>query len=268
MTEQSGLDRLTGPIAFARVSSLGSFTAAARSLSISPSAVSKSVQRLEQRLGLRLLSRTTRSLTLTPEGQDLHERALRLLREAEEIEQAAVAARAETTGTLKIAASPPVGVHLLVPALPRLRERYPKLSTAWRLNDGFVDVIEERIDVALRIADPEDSRLISRRLAPHRLCAFASPDYLARRGTPHHPDELIDHDCVNFRFQNTGQVLRWPFCLGERTFEVVPQAGFVIDSSDPVLAALAAGSGLRASPTYFTPSHLLAVLLAPLPTKS
>ena len=86
MMEQIGLDRLTGLIAFARVASLGSFTAAARSLSISPSAVSKSVQRLEQRLDLRLFNRTTRSLTLTPEGQDLHERALRLLREAEEIE--------------------------------------------------------------------------------------------------------------------------------------------------------------------------------------
>jgi DNA-binding transcriptional LysR family regulator len=267
MTEQIGLDRLTGLIAFARVASLGSFTAAARSLSISPSAVSKSVQRLEQRLGLRLFSRTTRSLTLTPEGQDLHERALRLLREAEEIEQAAVAARAEPTGTLKIAASPPIGVHLLVPALPRLRERYPKLSIDLRLNDQFVDLIEERIDVAIRIADLEDSRLISRRLAPHRLCAFASPDYLARRGTPHHPDELIDHDCVNFRFQNTGQVLRWPFCLGERTFEVVPQAGLVIDSSDAVLAALAAGAGVGVSPTYLAASHVRAGLLVPVLTK-
>ena len=198
-------------------------------LSISPSAVSKSVQRLEQRLGLRLFSRTTRSLRLTPEGRDLHERALRLLHEAEEIEQAAVAARAEPTGTLKIAASPPVGLHLLAPALPQLLQRYPKLSIDLRLNDRFVDLIEEGIDVAIRVADIDYFRLISRRLAPHRLCAFASPKYLARRGTPHHPDELVNYDCVNFRFQNTGQVLRWSFCLGERTLEIVPKAGIVID---------------------------------------
>jgi DNA-binding transcriptional LysR family regulator len=267
VTEQIGLDRLTGLIAFARVASLGSFTAAARSLSISPSAVSKSVQRLEQRLDLRLFSRTTRSLTLTSEGRDLHERALRLLREAEGIEQAAVAARAEPAGTLKIAASPPIGVHVLVPALPQLRERYPKLSIDLRLNDRFVDLIEERIDVAIRIADLEDSRLISRRLAPHRLCAFAAPDYLARRGTPHHPDELIGHDCVNFRFQNTGQVLRWPFRLGGRTFEVVPQAGIVTDSSDGVLAALAAGAGIGISPTYMVASHVTAGLLVPVLAK-
>jgi DNA-binding transcriptional LysR family regulator len=229
--------------------------------------VSKSVQRLEQRLGLRLFSRTTRSLTLTPEGRDLHERALRLLREAEEIEQAAVAARAEPTGTLKIAVSPPVGVHLLVPTLPRLRERYPKLSIDLRLNDRFVNLIEDRIDVAIRIADLEDSRLISRRLAPHRLCAFASPDYLARRGTPHHPDELIGHDCVNFRFQNTGQVLRWSFCLGERALEIIPKAGIVIDSSDGVLAALAAGAGIGISPTYMVASHVTAGLLVPVLAK-
>jgi DNA-binding transcriptional LysR family regulator len=267
MTEQIGLDRLTGLMAFARVASLGSFTAAARSLSISPSAVSKSVQRLEQRLGLRLFSRTTRSLALTPEGRDLHERALRLLRDAEEIEQAALATRAEPTGTLKIAASPPVGLHLLAPALPQLRRRYPKLSIDFRLDDRFVDLIEEGIDVAIRVADLDDSRLISRRLAPHRLCAFASPDYLARRGTPHHPDELINHDCVNFRFQSTGQLLRWPFCLGERTLEVVPQAGIVIDSSDAVLAALAAGAGIGISPTYLTASHIRAGLLVPVLVK-
>jgi DNA-binding transcriptional LysR family regulator len=213
------------------------------------------------------LSRTTRSLTLTPEGRDLHERALRLLREAEEIEQAAVAARAEPTGTLKIAASPPVGLHLLAPALPQLRQRYPKLSIDLRLNDRFVDLVEEGIDVAIRVADLDDSRLISRRLAPHRLCAFASPDYLARRGTPRHPDELMNHDCVNFRFQSTGQLLRWPFRLGERTLEVVPQAGIVIDSSDAVLAALAAGAGIGLSPTYLTAAHIRAGLLVPVLAK-
>src|SRR4051812_17441496 len=102
MTEQLNLDRLTGLIAFARAGSLGSYTAAARALSISPSAVSKSVQRLEHQLGLRLFHRTTRSLSLTPEGRDLHERALRLLRDAEAIEQMAVAARSEPAGILKV----------------------------------------------------------------------------------------------------------------------------------------------------------------------
>jgi DNA-binding transcriptional LysR family regulator len=105
MKEQVALERLTGLLAFARAGALGSYTAAARSLSISPSAVSKSVQRLEQHLGVSLFTRTTRSLTLTPEGRELHERALRLLRDAEEIEQVAKAARSEPSGNLRIAAS-------------------------------------------------------------------------------------------------------------------------------------------------------------------
>ena len=126
MKEQVALDRLTGLIAFARAGSLGSFTAAARSLGISPSAVSKSVQRLEQQLGVSLFTRTTRSLTLTPEGRELHERAVRLLRDAEEIEQVAKAVRAEPTGTLRIAVSLPIGLHLVAPALPAFRKLHPR----------------------------------------------------------------------------------------------------------------------------------------------
>jgi DNA-binding transcriptional LysR family regulator len=248
--EQIGIDRLTGIIAFARAASLGSYTAAARALGVSPSAVSKSVQRLEQHLGLRLFSRTTRSLTLTAEGRDLHERALRLLREAEAIEQAAVAARSEPAGTLKVTAPLPIGVHLIAPALPRFRDRYPRLSVDLRLGDRFVDLIDEGIDVAIRVGDLADSRLISRHLAGHHICAFASPDYLARRGVPHHPDDLADHECVNFRFQSSGQAFRWPFSVGDRSFELVPDAAIVTDVSDAVAAIIAAGGGIGMSPTF------------------
>jgi DNA-binding transcriptional LysR family regulator len=253
MVEHISFERLTGLIAFARSASLGSYTAAARALSVSPSAVSKSVQRLEQQLGLSLFTRTTRSLTLTPEGRDLHERALRLLQQAEEIEQAAMAARAEPAGILKVTAPLPIGVHLLAPALPRFRERHPKLAIDLRLGDRVADIIDEGIDVAIRVGDLADSRLISRRLAPHRLCAFASPDYLARRGVPQHPDELVDHECVNFRYQSSGLALRWPFRIGERVVEITPSPGITVDVSDAVAAVLAAGGGIGISPTYIGP---------------
>jgi DNA-binding transcriptional LysR family regulator len=254
--EQVGLDRLTGLIAFARAASLGSYTAAARSLAVSPSAVSKSVQRLEERLGLRLFNRTTRSLSLTPEGHELHERTLRLLRDAEEIEQSAAAARAEPAGTLKVTAPVPLGVHLLAPALPRFRERYPKLAVDLRLSDRVVDLIEEGIDVVIRVGELADSRLIARRLAPNRLCAFASPAYLTKHGTPRHPDELVQHDCVNFRYQNSGQVLRWPFRVGERTLEIVPSAAITADVSGAVTAALASGGGIGVVPTFIAAPHV------------
>jgi len=256
MKEQIVLERLTGLIAFARAGTLGSFTAAARSLSVSPSAVSKSVQRLEQRLGVSLFTRTTRSLTLTAEGRDLHERALRLLRDAEEIEQAAKAARSEPSGTLRVAASLPIGVHVIAPALPGFRRLYPKVSVDLRLNDRMVDLIEEGIDVAVRIGELADSRLLSRRLAPHRLCCFASPAYLAARGTPVHPDGLDGHDTVSLRFQSTGQTLRWPFRIGERLVEVVPPSGIVVDVSDALVAALAAGGGIGIAATFIAAPYV------------
>ena len=166
------------------------------------------LQRLEQTLGVPLITRTTRSLALTPEGRDLHERALLLLRDAEEIEQMAITARSEPAGTLRIAASLPIGIHVLAPKLPAFRERHPQVMVELRLSDQFVDLVEAGIDIAVRIGDLADTRLLARRLAPHRFCCFASPSYLASRGRPSHPDELVGHDTVNLRYQSSGQVLR------------------------------------------------------------
>lgn len=263
MTAQIGLDSLTGLIAFARTASLGSYTAAARSLGVSPSAVSKSVQRLEEHLKLRLFTRTTRSLTLTPEGRDLQERALRLLHEVEQIEQAAASARAEPAGLLRVTAPLPVGTHILAPALPRFRQRYPKIAIDLRMGDRYTDLVEEGVDVALRVGAPGDSRLVSRPLAPHRLCAFAAPGYLAVRGTPHAIEELAGHDCVNFRYQSSGQALRWPFRVGERLVEMTPDAGIVVDATDGVLAVLVGGGGIGIAPTYAAAHYVERGLLVP-----
>lgn len=250
MKEQIGLDRLTGLFAFARTASLGSYTAAARDLSVSPSAISKSVQRLEEHFGLRLFTRTTRSLTLTPEGRELYERALRVIKEVEEIEQAAVASRGEPSGVIKVTAPLPIGVNILAPALPKFRARHPNLAVDLRLGDQFSDIIEQGIDVAIRVGNLADSRLVSRPLAPHRICTFASPDYLAKRGMPQSLEDLMSHDSINFRYQSTGQPLRWPFQVGGRIVEVTPNPTMTIDVSDALAVALAAGGGIGISPTY------------------
>ena len=250
MKEQIEIERLTGLIAFARAGSLGSYTAAARSLAISPSAVSKSVQRLESHLGVSLFTRTTRSLTLTNEGRDLHERALRLLRDAEDIEQAAKAARSEPTGTLRIAASLPIGLHVIAPVLPRFRARHPKVSIDLRLDDQRVDLIEEGIDLAVRIGDLPDSQLLSRKLSPHRLCCYASPEYLATNGAPTHPDHLQQHQTVNLRYQSSGQLFRWPFQLKEREIEIVPSSAIIVDASEAIIATIAAGAGIGMATSF------------------
>lgn len=266
MREQIALERLTGLIAFARAGSLGSYTAAARALGVSPSAVSKSVQRLERALDVALFTRTTRSLTLTPEGRDLHERALRLLREAEDIEQAAKAARAEPAGTLRIAASLPIGLHLIAPALPAFRARYPKVTIDLRVDDRLVDIVAEGIDIAVRIGELADSRLMSRRLAPMTFCAVASPAYLAARGTPSHPDELDGHETVNLHYRSTGQAFRWPFRIGGRVVEIVPQAGIVTDGSEAVIAAVAAGGGIGMSASFIAAPFVARRELVPILT--
>lgn len=166
-----------------------------------------------------LFTRTTRSLVLTPEGRDLYERALRILREVEDIEQAAVASRAEPSGILKVTAPLPVGLNILAPALPLFRERYPNLAVDLRLGDQHADIIEQGIDVAVRVGNLADSRLISRPLGPHRIGAFASPHYLRRKGVPMTAQDLAEHDCVNFRYQSTGQSLRWPYQAGDKQLE-------------------------------------------------
>lgn len=263
MKEQIALDRLTGLIAFARAGSMGSFTAAARSLSVSPSAVSKSVQRLEQRLGVSLFTRTTRSLAMTPEGRDLHERALKLLRDAEEIEQAAIMARSAPSGKLRIAASLPIGIHLVAPALPAFCRRYLEVTIDLRLSDHIVDIVEQGIDVAVRIGEPADSRLLWRRLAPYRLCGFASPAYLAERGVPAHPNDLEGHDTVNLRYQSTGQSYRWPFRIGKREIEIVPPSGIMADASEALVAAVASGGGIGMLATFIAAPYVARGELVP-----
>jgi DNA-binding transcriptional LysR family regulator len=252
MKEQIGLERLTGLFAFARAASLGSYTAAARALGTSPSAVSKSVQRLERDLGVPLFTRTTRSLILTEEGRNLHDRALRLLRDVEEIEQVAKAARVEPTGNLRIAASLPIGLHMIAHLLPRFRADHPKVTIDLRLSDQLVDMIDEGIDLAVRIGELADSRLLSRRLASYSLHCYASPAYLKARGTPAHPDELVEHETVNLRYQSTGQTFRWPFRIGGREVERVPASGIIVDTSEAVIAVIAAGGGIGVGASFMT----------------
>lgn len=263
MKEQMVLERLTGLIAFARAGTLGSYTAAARSLSISPSAVSKSVQRLEKQLGISLFTRTTRSLTLTAEGRELHERAVRLLRDADEIGQVAAAARSEPSGSLRIAASLPIGVHVIAPALPAFRRQYPKLSIDLRLSDHYVDIVKEGIDIAVRIGELADSRLVFRKLAPLTFCCFASPGYLAERGTPTHPDDLAGHDTVTLRYQSTGQPLQWPFRIGGKVVEIVPPSALTTDTSEALIAMLAAGGGIGMGASFVTAPYLARGELVP-----
>lgn len=264
MSKIAGAESLVGLTAFARAAGAGSYTAAARLLGLSPSAVSKSVQRLEARLGVRLFNRTTRSLGLTPEGQDLYERCVRLLREVESIEAAAAVARSVPSGRLVVAAPLALGRLVVAPALGRFRALYPAVDLELRLSDRFVDPVQEGVDAAIRIGELADTRLVSRRLAPHRVAVCASPDYLARCGRPERPEDLFAHECIDFRFATTGRLFRWPFAVGGEHVEIAPPGVMVTDDGEALAALAAAGVGVASIASYIAAPLVRARRLVPL----
>jgi DNA-binding transcriptional LysR family regulator len=190
------MDPLDGIAAFARVVDSGSFSAAARRLQISKSAVSAHVQRLEERLGVRLLHRTTRRLSVTEAGAAYYRHCARILAEAEAAEQAAGALQREPRGTLRISAPDSFGWMHVAPAIPAFLRRYPDLGVDISLSPTHVNLVDEGLDLAIRIGVLEDSPLVVRKLAPSRLVLCAAPAYLRERGAPREPGELARHNCL------------------------------------------------------------------------
>ncbi|MGQ4878633.1 LysR family transcriptional regulator [Billgrantia sp. LNSP4103-1] len=187
---------------FVRVIEAGSFSAAARELRLTPSAVSKLIARMEVRLGIRLLTRTARTLAPTPEGEAYYERSVRILADMDEGDRAATEGTAPS-GRLRVYASIPFGNNLLAPLLPRFLAQYPRIKLDLSFSDETANLVEERADIAIRMGPLPDSDLRARRLGTTRLCMVASPDYLAQYGTPARPADLALHNCLNFNFRRT-----------------------------------------------------------------
>lgn len=209
ITRQSGVnvESLSGFVVFVQVAETRSFVAAGRLLGISASAVGKSVVRLEEKLGVRLFHRSTRSVTLTAEGALFLERSRRILAEIEaaelELSQASTAPR----GRLRV--SLPMVSALVLPVLGDFMRHYPEIELDLDFTDRMVDVIEEGFDAVVRTGEPMDSRLTARRLGEFRSHLVASPAYLARRGTPMVPADLQQHTCLHYRFPNSGKLEPW-----------------------------------------------------------
>jgi DNA-binding transcriptional LysR family regulator len=198
------MDKLTSIRAFARVVQQGSFAAAARDLRLSRSAVSKYVIELEQELGVQLLSRTTRSVTPTENGQAYYERCTAILSDLEEADLVVTRLQSEPRGLLRVNAPMSFGTLHLGRAVADFMERYPQLQIQLVLSDQQIDPVQEGFDVTLRIADLPSSSLIARKIAPALRVVCAAPSYLERRGTPKHPNELRDHDCLAYGHLATG----------------------------------------------------------------
>lgn len=250
-------DPLEGYATFAAVVDSGGFSAAADRQGVSKSAISKQVARLEERLGARLLNRTTRRLSLTEAGQAFHTHALRILAEAEEAELAVSQLHASPRGLLRVSAPMSFGLRHLAPALCPFLDRYPDLTLEVVYDDRLVDLLAEGLDVAVRIARLADSSMIARRVAPCRRLAVASPDYVARRGLPLHPADLGRHDCLLYTLGNSTS--EWQFSHADGSHAAVAVTGRLrANNGDALREAALAGLGIVMTPTFIVGDDLAA----------
>jgi DNA-binding transcriptional LysR family regulator len=226
---------------FVRVMERGSFSSAAKDLGLTPSAVSKLVSRLEDRLGVRLLERSTRRLALTPEGETFLARARRIVADIDEAEAEVMQARGAPRGRLRINSGTAFGLHQLAPALADFLARYPEIDVDLSITDRYVDMIEEQADIAVRSGHIPEGPFIQRKIADLQRVICAAPSYLKRRGTPRVAADLKDHDCIVVAGPGLN---RWPFNVrgGVDVVEVRPRVS--TDDAEAALRLAIEGAGI------------------------
>jgi DNA-binding transcriptional LysR family regulator len=245
----SSLPDLEAWAVFARVAEIGSFAGAAAELGLSTATVSKTVARLEQRIGASLLSRTSRRVSMTTLGREVAERALRLLVDAETMEADMLDRTTAPRGLVRVAVPMSFGQQQVAPLLPELLARYPELSIDLHLSDELVDLVGGGFDFALRIARLENSSLRARRICDVRLLLVASPDYAARHGSPSHPHALQDHPCFGYAYLPTAN--RWVFTHRSGEQASVSLSGPLrVNNGEVLMPALLAGLGFAALPDF------------------
>lgn len=227
---------------FLRVVEAGSFSAAARLLLMTPSTVSKLINRIETRLGVRLLERSTRRLSLTSAGQTYYERSRALLEELEQVEHDLAEGNARTGGTVKINASVGFGLHAVEPLLPAFFEASPDINVDLSLSDEIVDLYLERTDVAFRVGKLQSSSLTAVKLGTASRKVLASPAYLEQFGTPETVDDLADHKCMGFNFRHARPV--WPLRESGRVVDRHVAGPLVANNGETLKRMALAGVGL------------------------
>jgi DNA-binding transcriptional LysR family regulator len=254
------MDHLGAMRVFVSVAKLGSFTEAARRLQLSPSVVTRAIAQLEDQLGLTLLLRTTRSLRLTERGEFYLESCQQILRDVDTAERRARGEHAEPHGSLKIAAPVVFGRLHVLPIVGRLLRDYREVVVDLTLSDRNVHLLEEGVDVAVRIGDLADSSLIAVKLGTVERVVVASPGYLKQRGEPKSPAQLAGHDIV--AFEGIGAVDQWRFHPGGRSLRLEPK--LTVNSVDTSIAAAEAGIGITRALSYQVKASVAAGRLTPI----
>lgn len=256
------MDQLQAMRAFGRVVEAGSFTRAADSLDMPVATVSKQVQELEAHLGVRLLQRTTRRVTVTPEGQDYHAKCTRLLRDLEDIDASFNLARGKVRGHLRVDVGGSTARDVLIPLLPDFVARYPDIRIDLGVSDRSVDLISDNVDCVIRGGALGSSSLVARRLGEASFVTCATPAYLKRHGTPASPDELKNgHRLVSYLSSQSGRPTPFRFEREGEKVEIRPEHRVGVNESNAHLAACVAGLGIVQTFSYAAESALREGLL-------
>ena len=250
------MENLNDMVTFARVVEAGGFSEAARQMGVSKSHVSKAIARLELSLGVRLLNRSTRGLSVTEIGAAFHEHCIRITEEAAQAAEVVGRLQSEPRGVLRVTAPVAFGRLHVGPAVAEYLSRYPRLKLDMTITDRMVDLVSEGYDVAIRIRREPSLHVVARELAPVRRVVCATPDYFERRGVPTAPQDLAEHNCLHYTHFGTQGEWRFQSPRGEI---VVPVKGTLrIDDDDTLAQAVLSGLGLAMLPTFIIGGELQA----------
>lgn len=238
------MDTLSGISVFVRTVDARSFSEAGRQLGLSASAVSKSIARLEEKLRVRLLNRTTRSISLTGEGAVFYERCVRIIAEVEDAEEAMGRARSTPQGVLRVDVPVALGRLVIAPAIPSFLARYPEVCLELSLGDEFVDMVTEGLDLQVRMGELKQSGLVSRRLGSAKIVVCGAPAYFAARGTPKTPNDLFEHQAISY-LRHDANV--WRFVVDGAEQLVRMRHRYQVNNTEALRDAAVAGLGLLRS---------------------
>lgn len=260
------MDRFDAMQAFARVVEAGSFTKAAETLHMSKTTVTQLVQQLEARLRVKLLNRTTRKVNVTADGAAYYQRVIKLLADMEDAETSLPGASVSPRGRLRVDVPSPFARLILIPALPEFHARYPDIQIDMGVSDRIVDIIDENVDCVVRGGELLDQSLMARKVADLQLGVFAAPDYLARSGTPMHPQELEDshHRVVAFLWARTGKPMPYALHNDKQSLQIKGRHVLAVDDGNAYLAAGLAGMGVLWLPRYMSDAPVARGALVPL----
>ena len=260
------MDRFDAMQAFARVVEAGSFTKAAETLHMSKTTVTQLVQQLEARLRVKLLNRTTRKVNVTADGAAYYQRVIKLLADMEDAETSLPGASVSPRGRLRVDVPSPFARLILIPALPEFHAMYPDIQIDMGVSDRIVDIIDENVDCVVRGGELLDQSLMARKAADLQLGVFAAPDYLARSGTPMHPQELEDshHRVVAFLWARTGKPMPYALHNDKQNLQIKGRHVLAVDDGNAYLAAGLAGMGVLWLPKYMSDAPVARGELVPL----